>query len=134
MAKVAHSAIIIQRAFRIYKRKKIEGRLRRPNKVNILNVLLEPHHLYPLSHRLRAQRSHSQSQILLKWFNQLLLFKEPLEDINQRKQLDLQQNQKLSGRENPVLQSRLRYYKTISKYFLPWYLTHHLFEGWTAFI
>ena len=29
MAKVAHSAIIIQKAFRIYKRKKLEGRLRK---------------------------------------------------------------------------------------------------------
>ena len=29
MAKVAHSAIIIQKAFRIYKKKKLEGRLRK---------------------------------------------------------------------------------------------------------
>ena len=33
MAKVAHSAIIIQRAFRIYKRRKAEGRLRHAKKV-----------------------------------------------------------------------------------------------------
>ena len=29
MAKVAHSAIIIQKAFRIYKKKKMEGKLRK---------------------------------------------------------------------------------------------------------
>ena len=39
MAKVAHSAIIIQKAFRIYKKKKLEGKLRKGVvKVNIKKV------------------------------------------------------------------------------------------------
>ena len=41
MAKVAHSAIIIQKAFRIYKKKKLEGKLRKGVvKVNIQKVSL----------------------------------------------------------------------------------------------
>ena len=41
MAKVAHSAIIIQKAFRIYKKKKLEGKLRKGVvKVNMQKVFV----------------------------------------------------------------------------------------------
>lgn len=61
MAKVAHSAIIIQKAFRIYKKKKLEGRLRKGVvKVNNSQKFFSPF-IYNVN-TFKARRSSKKSE------------------------------------------------------------------------